>query len=149
VALLRDLLASVQQLHHIGLIHRDVKPENFIVSFDDKVNKYQLTLVDIGAAAVCDSKGVYERNVGTVNYISPESLKGWHYTSSDLYSACKSVCILMGCNTKGQFKVSSKLYSLLVKWTDRNPSRRGSVEEAIIDLEQLQSDVLSASLKIE
>jgi serine/threonine protein kinase len=128
----------VQQLHQIGLIHRDIKPENFIVSYDKEMNTYQVTLVDIGTAIICDSNGVYERDVGTVNFISPEALNGWHYTSSDLYSACKSICILMGCKSNGHFNVSTKFYSLLVKWTDRDPSNRGSVEEAIMELEELR-----------
>ena len=47
---MKELLGALARLHAAGIVHRDVKPANLIVSnVDDGV----LKLIDLGSAAMC------------------------------------------------------------------------------------------------
>jgi cell division control protein 7 len=42
------LIKSIQNIHSIGIIHRDIKPDNFLYNFE--TNEYML--IDFGLAEV-------------------------------------------------------------------------------------------------
>lgn len=66
--------------HHI--IHRDIKPQNMIISRDGKVK-----VADFGIARAVSSQTVNAQAVGSVHYISPEQAKGEFCDErSDIYS---------------------------------------------------------------
>lgn len=70
--ILYEVGLAVEHLHQQGVIHRDIKPENIFLD-QDKVAK----LADFGWACLeSDRKATVER-AGTLQYMSPESLKGW------------------------------------------------------------------------
>ena len=50
-ALMRQLLDCLAALHSSGIVHRDVKPDNFVVADADLPGKARLVLIDLGAAA--------------------------------------------------------------------------------------------------
>lgn len=78
---------ALQQIHSVGVIHRDLKPGNLLISADHKVK-----LTDFGIAKDISSHTTREltqadHTVGTVAYMSPEQLTGDELTrKSDLYS---------------------------------------------------------------
>jgi serine/threonine-protein kinase len=87
VNLARDLLAALGAAHRIGIIHRDVKPENVVLSVKGAV------LLDFGIARAIEAAGTAQLTrsgitVGTSNYMSPEQVQAAtdidHRT--DLYS---------------------------------------------------------------
>ena len=43
-----QMLATIEFIHGRGLIHRDIKPDNFLLGYHDKSNK--IHLVDFGLA---------------------------------------------------------------------------------------------------
>ena len=87
-AQVRELLATVlptlDYIHQLGFIHRDVKPENIIRRTDN----HQLYLVDFGAAKVTspDRSQIQGTTIGTPEFMSPEQGWGRAFASSDLYS---------------------------------------------------------------
>lgn len=87
-AQVRELLATVlptlDYIHQLGFIHRDVKPENIIRRTDNR----QLYLVDFGAAKVTspDRSQIQGTTIGTPEFMSPEQGWGRAFASSDLYS---------------------------------------------------------------
>jgi serine/threonine-protein kinase len=91
VRLGRELLAALGAAHSAGIIHRDVKPANVLMTMDGTAK-----VADFGIAkAVADDDGSLSRLdlttagqiIGTVGYMAPERLAGQPATvQSDLYS---------------------------------------------------------------
>jgi len=79
-----DVARALEYAHEQGVLHRDVKPANIVVTQDDRVK-----LLDFGIAAVADGRVLTEEGtiLGTVAYSSPEQNKGIELDErSDLYS---------------------------------------------------------------
>jgi eukaryotic-like serine/threonine-protein kinase len=70
---LEQTLAALQHAHRQGIVHRDVKPENLMVTRDGVVK-----VADFGLArAFADAQITEAGNViGTVQYLAPEQLQG-------------------------------------------------------------------------
>ncbi len=66
-----EVLEALAALHGMGVIHRDVKPQNIIVSPGKGA-----VLVDFGIAAEADSNLTRTRPMGTRGYVAPEVLAG-------------------------------------------------------------------------
>jgi eukaryotic-like serine/threonine-protein kinase len=85
VAIATDVAAGLSAAHKAGIVHRDVKPGNILLSPDGRAR-----LTDFGIAhSDGDDTAVTATGmlVGTLRYIAPEQLRGEPATrSSDLYS---------------------------------------------------------------
>ena len=78
-----QILRALDFVHTRGLVHRDLKPKNFIVRRRDDAT--QVKLIDFGLAGDSTTPGA--RFGGTVEYLSPERLEGKAADPrSDLYS---------------------------------------------------------------
>lgn len=79
-----QILAALAQAHQRGIIHRDVKPQNMMVTKNG-----QLKVTDFGIAGIANSETLTTDGsvIGSVHYFSPEQAKGMKAcAASDLYS---------------------------------------------------------------
>ncbi len=77
-----QIASGLSAAHDNRIIHRDIKPQNIIMSRDGKVK-----VTDFGIAKVADSTTVTTTAAGTVHYISPEQARGGYSDEkSDIYS---------------------------------------------------------------
>ncbi|OBA80744.1 hypothetical protein A9W99_15860 [Mycobacterium sp. 1164966.3] len=91
---------ALDYAHYRGLLHRDVKPANILLTDDDAQGR-QVYLADFGIARLMDdAAGLTETNitVGTVWYAAPEQLRGEAIDGrADQYAlACTAFHLLTG-----------------------------------------------------
>lgn len=73
---------GLEVAHNSGIIHRDVKPQNIIISTDGKVK-----VTDFGIARATTSNTISTAVMGSVHYSSPEQARGGYSDAkSDIYS---------------------------------------------------------------
>jgi serine/threonine protein kinase len=84
IELLRPIASALDTAHAAGLIHRDVKPQNVLITAHG--HPY---LADFGVAKGSNTEGLTATGgfVGSVHYASPEQIKGLTLTpASDVYA---------------------------------------------------------------
>lgn len=152
--------------HHI--IHRDIKPQNMIISRDGKVK-----VADFGIARAVSTQTAGAQAVGSVHYISPEQAMGEMCDErSDIYSfgitmyemvtgkvpfdGENTVSVALGhlgepLTPPSQHNpdVGLALEQIILKCTQKKPDRRySSMEDVINDLRKAlvnpESDILGA-----
>lgn len=86
-SLVVQLAGALDAAHAHGLVHRDVKPANVLLTSDDPSHVY---LTDFGVAkqiAATDGVTMTGRWVGTLDYVAPEQLRGEAVTgAADVYA---------------------------------------------------------------
>ena len=97
VAIVRQIASALDAAHESGLVHRDVKPENILITRDDFAY-----LVDFGIANASTDEKLTELGtaVGTYAYMAPERFTNGEVTyRADIYALA---CVLYECLTGGQ-----------------------------------------------
>jgi serine/threonine-protein kinase len=85
IAVMERVLAGLAEAHRLGLVHRDVKPENVLISRSGEVKVADFGLVVAAAEAGASHVGMI---MGTVAYLSPEQVTtGSADARSDVYAA--------------------------------------------------------------
>ncbi len=73
---------GIEAAHNHHIVHRDIKPQNIIISRDGKVK-----VTDFGIARMASSNTINTAAMGSVHYTSPEQARGGYVDAkSDIYS---------------------------------------------------------------
>lgn len=152
-----QIASGLSAAHANRIIHRDIKPQNIIMSRDGKVK-----VTDFGIAKVADSTTVTTTAAGTVHYISPEQARGGYSDEkSDIYSLGITMYEMLTGRVpfEGETNVAVALLhiqgemvpprelepsiprsfeKIILKCTQKKPDRRyGSAKELIADLRKV------------
>ena len=100
VALFRDAARGLHHLHEHGIIHRDIKPGNLMLTDGE----HRIVVMDLGLAALADTQTSLARDtsslLGTLRYMAPEQLQRQPIAldhRADIYSLCATFYELLAC----------------------------------------------------
>jgi len=78
-----QMLLAINYLHSHGIVHRDLKLENFL--YDWKESDH-LKLIDFGFSKVWDPSVKMQHSCGTLSYVAPEVLAQSYTSQCDMWS---------------------------------------------------------------
>jgi serine/threonine-protein kinase len=82
VSIAIQVAQGIEAAHKHNIVHRDIKPQNIIISKEGKVK-----VTDFGIARAATSNTINSVVMGSVHYISPEQARGGYSDEkSDIYS---------------------------------------------------------------
>ncbi len=148
--------AGLEVAHNNQIVHRDIKPQNIIISKEGKVK-----VTDFGIAKATTSQTTTSSAMGSVHYASPEQARGGYVDHrSDIYSlgivlyemvtgrvpfdgdtavavAVKHLQEPMVLPSTYNQEISYSLEQIIVKCMEKSPDRRyQDMEDLIADLKQ-------------
>ncbi|NEO56770.1 MAG: serine/threonine protein kinase [Okeania sp. SIO3B5] len=157
---LLQILPVLEYIHNVGVIHRDISPDNIILRSSDKLP----ILIDFGGVKETATKVVSEyahgilhqaTRLGKVGYAPDEQMRlGMINANSDLYALAATVLVLLTgkepsflidphnltFNWRKKISISPNLGNVLDKMLAPKPSDRYStVSQVIADLENFAS----------
>jgi len=88
-----QMLLALNYIHSHGIVHRDVKLENFL--YDSK-GSHHLKLIDFGFSKMWDPNIKMHVSCGTLSYVAPEVLEKSYTSQCDLWSLGVIAFILLG-----------------------------------------------------
>ena len=90
IKLMIDAGRGIQYLHENGILHRDIKPDNFLIMSLDENVPVNCKLTDFGSARNINllmTNISFTKGIGTPAYMAPEIINKQHYkTAADIYA---------------------------------------------------------------
>ena len=94
-----ETLQSISHLHSCGIIHRDIKPDNFLFKF--KNQNSPIKLIDFGLSKRVPASGKLTSFLGTPYYVAPEVLEKKSYDyKCDSWSVGVMMYLMMSADRK-------------------------------------------------
>ena len=82
ISIAMQVSMGLEAAHNNNIVHRDIKPQNIIISTDGKVK-----VTDFGIARAASANTISSNVMGSVHYSSPEQVRGGYSDEkSDIYS---------------------------------------------------------------
>jgi casein kinase 1 len=109
----KQIILRIQILHENYLLHRDIKPDNFLLGKIDSTNKNTLYLIDFGFCKRYDYDGkhIRQRNinniVGSINFVSLNVHKGIEPSRRDDVESCIYIFCFMLLQNSLWFKTAN------------------------------------------
>lgn len=76
----KQILEGISYVHKLGILHRDLKPDNILIMQDDPI---LVKITDFGLAKISDNATFMKTFCGTLAYVAPEVITGKFDNSQD------------------------------------------------------------------
>ncbi len=122
---------GIEAAHNNHIIHRDIKPQNIMISREGKVK-----VTDFGIARAASTNTINSNAMGSVHYISPEQARGGYIDEkSDIYSLGITLYELI--TGKVPFEGDSTVSVALQHINDDIPSPKDAIPDLPISVEKI------------
>ena len=122
---------GIEAAHKNRIIHRDIKPQNIIISKDGKVK-----VTDFGIAKAATSNTITSNVMGSVHYTSPEQARGGYSDEkSDIYSM--GITLFEMLTGRVPFNGETTVAIAIKHIQEEMPSPREYVSEIPVSVEQI------------
>ncbi|MFI6072264.1 protein kinase [Actinoplanes sp. NPDC051343] len=129
--LLAQVAAALTQAHELGVVHRDVKPDNILLETQAD-GAGQVKLTDFGIARVLDTAGLTTPHaiMGTPHYMAPEAATGVVDPAADVYA----VGVVLYELVSGHTPYSGEPLAVLRRHVESEPERPSGMPDAVWDM---------------
>jgi serine/threonine-protein kinase len=129
--LLAQVAAALTQAHELGVVHRDVKPDNILIEARTD-GAGQVKLTDFGIARVLDAAGLTTPHaiMGTPHYMAPEAATGVVDPAADVYA----VGIVLFELVSGHPPYAGEPLAVLRRHVESEPERPSGMPDAVWDV---------------
>jgi HAMP domain-containing protein/tRNA A-37 threonylcarbamoyl transferase component Bud32 len=127
----KQLLRALEAAHEMGVIHRDVKPQNIVVEPNGLVKVMDFGIARLAQSKQQEGKGLTAVGavIGTPQYMSPEQLMAGELDArSDLYAAG---AVLFECLTGKVVFEAPTIAALIIAQVEESPPDPRSLNSAI------------------
>ncbi len=122
---------GIEAAHNNHIVHRDIKPQNIIISREGKVK-----VTDFGIARAASANTINSNAMGSVHYISPEQARGGYIDEkSDIYSL--GITIYEMITGRVPFEGDSTVTIALQHIQEEIPSAKMFVPELPVSVEKI------------
>jgi len=122
---------GIEAAHNNRIIHRDIKPQNIIISREGKVK-----VTDFGIAKAATSNTITSNVMGSVHYTSPEQARGGYSDEkSDIYSL--GITLFEMLTGRVPFNGETTVAIAIKHIQEEMPSPRDYVPEIPVSVEQI------------
>ena len=122
---------GIEAAHNNHIIHRDIKPQNIIISKEGKVK-----VTDFGIAKAATSNTITSNVMGSVHYTSPEQARGGYSDEkSDVYSL--GITMFEMLTGRVPFNGETTVAIAIKHIQEEMPSPRDYVSEIPVSVEQI------------
>ena len=131
VSIAIQIAQGIKAAHAHHIIHRDIKPQNILISKDGKVK-----VTDFGIARVSSTQTINSNAMGSVHYISPEQARGGYVDErSDIYSL--GITLYEMLTGQVPFQSDTAVSVALMHIQNELPSPRNIVPAIPVDIEKI------------
>ena len=130
LSIVEQTAKALHAAHEDGLVHRDVKPGNLLITPSGKVK-----ITDFGIARVADQVALTATGqvMGTVQYLAPEQATGKPATpSTDIYSL--GIVAYEALTGKRPFTGESQMVIAMAQINDKPPAMGDDIDKRVQDL---------------